>query len=76
LSRPIFLYVRTDALDKPQVEQFVHFYLDNAGILAREVGYIELPEETYQKAKVRVDTRETGTAYGEDATVSTLLTSH
>ena len=63
LSRPIYIYINADALDKNQVADFVSFYLDSAGQLAEEVGYISLPQESYQLAKARVDTRTAGSSY-------------
>jgi len=47
LSRPIFIYVARSALDRPEVRAFVEFYLENAGQLVREVGYIPLADSTY-----------------------------
>lgn len=66
LSRPIFIYVRKDALEKIAVMDFVKFYLANAGALSSEVGYIPLPEKVYARALQRVEQRTAGTAYGED----------
>ena len=40
LSRPLFIYVRKDAAEKPIVKAFVESYLANAPTLVREVGYI------------------------------------
>lgn len=74
LSRPIFIYVRPDALDRKEVRTFVDFYIDSAPSLAAEVGYIPLPEAVYAGAKKRIETRELGTAYHKDATpISTNL---
>ena len=40
LSRPLFIYVSTKALEeKPTVRQFVDFYLDEGAALAAEVEY-------------------------------------
>jgi phosphate transport system substrate-binding protein len=47
LSRPIFIYVSNEAARRPEVVSFVEFYLENAGELALDVGYIPLPEEEY-----------------------------
>lgn len=47
LSRPIFIYVRRSALKKPEVKAFVKFYLENAPILSKEVGYVPLPKAQY-----------------------------
>jgi len=54
LSRPIFIYLNTASLERQEVRTFVDFYIDNAGSLANEVGYIELPEEMYQEARDQV----------------------
>lgn len=42
LSRPLFLYVSKSALKRPEVERFSKFYVENAGVLAPEVGYASL----------------------------------
>ena len=67
LSRPIFIYVRSSALARTEVAEFTRFYINNAGALAEEVGYIMLPDWAYERALERIDQRVTGTAYGEDA---------
>ncbi len=53
LSRPLFIYVNSTAAVKEHVVNFVNFYLENAGELATEVGYIPLKDDEYaaQKAK-------------------------
>jgi phosphate transport system substrate-binding protein len=75
LSRPIFIYVNADSLDDPAVAEYVDFYIENAGVLASEVGYIPLQDSAYAAAKERVDSRESGTAYNGDDRVSTLIAS-
>jgi len=49
LSRPIFIYVNLLSAKKPEVREFIRFYLKHAKELAREVGYIPLPDKEYQK---------------------------
>ena len=49
LSRPLYIYVRTSALERPEVKKFVRFYLDNAGELASEVGYVAVSDEAAAK---------------------------
>lgn len=51
LSRPLFIYVNSTAAAKQHVVDFVKFYLDNAGELAKEVGYIPLKDEEYATQK-------------------------
>lgn len=49
LSRPIFIYVSSAAVKKPEVVEFVSFYLNSAASLVTDIGYIPLPAEEYQK---------------------------
>ena len=63
LSRPIYIYLNAASLDKPQVADFVRFYLESAGSLAEEVGYITLPEASYAGARARVAARTSGSSY-------------
>ncbi len=54
LSRPIFIYVRKAALDKPEVRQFVGYYMDSAAKLSQAVGYIPLAAELYAENKSKI----------------------
>ncbi|MDH5396634.1 MAG: PstS family phosphate ABC transporter substrate-binding protein [Cyclobacteriaceae bacterium] len=56
LSRPLFIYVNNTGAARPEVKAFIDFYLDNAGALAAEVGYIPLPQEEYQKQRDKFTT--------------------
>lgn len=48
LSRSLFIYVNNAAMkDRPEVNAFVNFYLENAAELAGEVGYVSMPEDLY-----------------------------
>jgi len=50
LSRPIFVYVRKDALEeRPEVAGFMRFYLTEGPTLVREVGYVEAPDSVYEE---------------------------
>ena len=51
LSRFIFIYVNTKALQKPEVLQFANFYMERAGQLSEDVGYIALGDSLYQANK-------------------------
>lgn len=64
LSRPIFIYVKKTALDRPEVAAFVQFYLDHVGKLAQEVGYVPLSSSTYARLHQRVKDRVTGSLFG------------
>lgn len=45
LSRPLFIYVNSKAAQRPAVQKFVEFYLDNCRELSQEIGYVPLTEE-------------------------------
>jgi len=66
-SRPLFIYVNEDSARKPHVRAFVDFYLENAGEMAEEVGYVRLPETVYRVAKRKWKGRETGTHWLDEA---------
>lgn len=65
LARPLFIYVRKQALNSPAVSEFVDFYLERAGQIAERLGYISLTPEVYQLAAERRRTQWTGTIFGE-----------
>lgn len=51
LSRPLFIYINSKSLDRPEVQAFVEFYLDNCIALAPQVGYVSLDSTAYKIAK-------------------------
>ena len=48
LSRPIFIYVSKRGAQRTEVNEFVRFYIQNAGELSKEVGYVPLAEKDYK----------------------------
>ncbi|MBD2355110.1 PstS family phosphate ABC transporter substrate-binding protein [Tolypothrix sp. FACHB-123] len=64
LSRPLFIYVSSKSIDKPQVKQFVQFYLRNAGKLAKEVRYVSLPSSAYTTAQSHFNKKRYGSVFG------------
>lgn len=64
LSRPIFIYVKVKSLDRPEVKEFVEFYLKNAAKLTKEVKYVPLPPKAYDIAMQHVAKKKTGTVFG------------
>lgn len=64
LSRPLFIYVSTKSLERPEVKKFVEFYLKNAAALAEEVQYVPLPAAAYTMATERFAKMETGSGFG------------
>ncbi len=64
LSRPLFIYVRDTALNHPELKQFIEFYLTEGAALAKEVGYVPLPEQAYKVALKHFYERKLGTVFG------------
>ena len=64
LSRPLFIYVSKASAERPEVQQFVEFYLANAADLSQEVSYLPLPSKAYEMALERFRARKTGTGFG------------
>ncbi len=48
LSRPLFIYLKQTALERPEVAAFVEYYMTNAGLLVPQVGYVALDAADYQ----------------------------
>ena len=49
LSRPLFIYVTKASLKRPEVASFVKYYLENAGRLSADVGYVPVSDEVAAK---------------------------
>jgi phosphate transport system substrate-binding protein len=69
LSRPIFIYVNAASLGKPEVREFVEYYLKQGGKLAKEVKYVPLPGSAYEMAWKHVQEGKKGTVFGGVAQV-------
>ncbi len=63
LSRPIFIYVNAKSLAKPEVREFVDYYLKNAAKLTREVKYVPLPDAAYKSGLEHVAKNKLGTVF-------------
>ncbi len=64
LSRPIFIYVNAKSMEKPEIMEFVEFYLKNAPKLVKEVKYVPLPQKAYDIAGEHFKRKKLGTVFG------------
>ena len=69
LSRPIFIYVSKKSMDKPEVREFVEFYLKNAPALVKQVKYVPLPQSVYTTGAEHLKKGKIGTMFGGEAEV-------
>jgi phosphate transport system substrate-binding protein len=71
LSRPIFIYVSKKSLDsRPEVREYVEFYLKNAPTLVKQVKYVALPQNAYTIGLEHVKKGKVGTVFGGEAEVA------
>jgi phosphate transport system substrate-binding protein len=70
LSRPIFIYVSKKAYDaKPEVKEFVEFFLKQGPQLIRQVKYVPLPQKAYTLGMEHMQKGKVGTVFGGEAEV-------
>lgn len=68
LSRPLFIYVNLrSAQNKPEVKDFVDFYIKKAPTLVSSVGYVPIPAEGYYLDNVHFTRGKVGTVFEGEA---------
>jgi phosphate transport system substrate-binding protein len=73
LARPIFVYVSSKSLGKPEVKEFIEYYMKNGAKLAKEVKYVPLPDSAYKTALEHVQKGKKGTVFGGVAEVGVTI---
>jgi phosphate transport system substrate-binding protein len=64
LARPIFIYVSDKSMSKPEVKEFVEYYIKHAPALVKEVGYVPLSPAHYNQAMKNFQSKKLGTGFG------------
>jgi phosphate transport system substrate-binding protein len=64
LARPIFIYVNAKSAERPEVREFIDFYMKNADALVREVKYVPLPAKAYEYNSDHFGKKVLGTKFG------------
>jgi phosphate transport system substrate-binding protein len=64
LSRPLFIYVSAIAAQRPEVRQFIEFYMTEGPALAAEAGFVPLPERASQLALKHFQDGRLGSVFG------------
>ncbi len=74
LARPIFIYVNEKAYSsRAEVREFVEFYMNQGGKLAREVKYVPLPDRAYPQNLEHIKKGKLGTVFGGKAEVGVTI---
>jgi phosphate transport system substrate-binding protein len=68
LSRPLFIYVNAEAAQRPEIQEFVQFHLQNPDLVT-EVGYVPLPAEAYTLAQEKFNEGQVGTVFANQDTI-------
>jgi phosphate transport system substrate-binding protein len=71
LSRPLFVYVTAESLQRPEVQEFVRFYLTEAPTLAADVGYVASPDEIYAEDMASFEAAVSGSGTPDSAAAAT-----
>ncbi|NRF68112.1 PstS family phosphate ABC transporter substrate-binding protein [Aquincola sp. S2] len=73
LSRPIFIYVAVKAMAKPEVKEFVEYYMKETPRIAKEVKYVPLPAKAYSINLEHLAKGKKGTVFGGEAEVGVTI---
>lgn len=69
LSRPLFIYANVKAADRPEVKEFVEYYINNGARFAREVAYVDLPANAYTLGLQHFRAKKLGSVFAGRETV-------
>lgn len=55
LSRPLFIYVNKEALQREEIKEFITYYLTEGKELIPEIGYVKLPQVEYDNQLSQIE---------------------
>jgi phosphate transport system substrate-binding protein len=55
LSRPLFVYVKSESLERPEVEAFVTYTLENAQTIAQEAQFVPLNDDQVAEQQAKLE---------------------
>jgi phosphate transport system substrate-binding protein len=64
LARPLFIYVSTKSFAKPNMKEFVNYYLKNANKFVTKLHYIPLSANAYAKIQQQAKELKIGSIFG------------
>jgi phosphate transport system substrate-binding protein len=73
LSRPIFIYVNAKSLAKPEVKEFVEYYMKEGSKIAKEVKYVPLQPKAYTINLEHLAKGKKGTVFGGKSEVGVTI---
>jgi phosphate transport system substrate-binding protein len=73
LARPIFIYVNSKAFERPEVRDFVSYYMKEGSKIMKEVKYVPLPDGAYRVNEDHLAKGKKGTVFGGVAEVGVTI---
>ena len=73
LARPIFIYVNAKSMAKPEVKEFIDFYMKEGPKIAKEVKYVPLPAKAYTTNLEHLAKGKKGTVFGGESEVGVTI---
>ena len=70
LSRPLYIYVSNEALQRPEVSGFVRYYLENATQLAQDQQFVPAPQSALDESLQTLDQATQGGGQGGTGTAT------
>jgi phosphate transport system substrate-binding protein len=67
LSRPLYVYVNAESLRRPEIQEFMKFYIASARELVADVGYVPSPDDVYAGDQAELQGAIDGTATPQSA---------
>ncbi len=67
LSRPIFIYINVKSAKRPEVREFIDFYMKEGPALVKEVKYFPLLKAVYALNLEHLDKKKVGTVFGGES---------
>jgi phosphate transport system substrate-binding protein len=68
-SRPLFIYISSKSIEKPNVKKFVEYYLANASKISTSKNYVPLPTAVYSRISERAKSKKFGSVFGSKEAV-------
>lgn len=69
LSRPLFIYVKEKSAEKPEIKEFVNFFMKNGPALVEEVKFFPLPGKAYGMNIEHFNQKKIGTVFLNESEV-------
>lgn len=67
LSRPLFVYVNAASIQRPEMQEFLQFYLASAPELVTDVGFVDSPNDVYARDRSKLAAAIAGTGTPDSA---------